>query len=153
MTRLFLMLLILVASVLPAIGGTPDGLVTIPSQHEVAITTDNLVAALEAAGITVFARIDHGAGAAKVGNELSPTELVIFGNPKLGTKLMGCGQTVAIDLPLKALIWQDSGGQVWLSYNDPAYLAARHGIEGCDPVIEKMTGALARFSAAATRRE
>ena len=82
---------------------------------------------------------------------LRPTEVVIFGNPKVGTPLMNCAQSVAIDLPQKALIWQDEAGEVWLAYNDPAYLAGRHKIEGCDEVLKKVSGALANFAAAATK--
>lgn len=80
--------------------------------------------------MTVFTRIDHSAGAKKVDKELRPTELVIFGNPKVGTPLMQCVQTVAIDLPQKMLIWQDEAGTTWLSYNNPSYLAKRHHIRG-----------------------
>ncbi|NNE63485.1 MAG: DUF302 domain-containing protein [Gammaproteobacteria bacterium] len=98
----------------------------------------------------IFNRIDHAAGAASVGNSLRPTQLIIFGNPKIGSVLMGCTQTIAIDLPQKALIWQDGGGQVWLSYNNPALLANRHRMAGCDAVLKKVTGALANFAKAAT---
>ena len=80
-----------------------------------------------------------------------PTQLVIFGNPKVGAPLMQCAQSVAIDLPQKALITQDAQGRVWLSYNDPAYLRQRHHIEGCKPVLAKVSGALAKFARAATR--
>ena len=129
----------------------PSGLTRVQSQHDVATTTDQLTAALEAKGLTVFARIDHAAGAAKVGMELNPTELVIFGNPKLGTALMHCGHTAAIDLPLKALIWQDDEGKVWLAYNAPEYLAERHNLTGCDEALQKMAGALDKLAEAATR--
>jgi uncharacterized protein (DUF302 family) len=115
-----------------------EGLVSVKSAHDVPTTTDKLVAALEEKGMTVFARIDHAAGAKKVEMTLAPTELVIFGNPKLGTALMKCGHSVAIDLPLKALIWEDGDGQTWLGYNDPGYLATRHGLEGCDQVLGKV---------------
>ena len=100
--------------------------------------------------MTVFIRINHGEGAEKVGKRLRPTELIIFGNPKVGTPLMQCGQSVAIDLPRKALIWEDEAGQVWLSYNDPKYLARRHGIKGCDEVIKKIEDALGNFVKTAT---
>jgi len=100
--------------------------------------------------MNIFARIDHAAGAKKVDMTLEPTELVIFGNPKIGTALMNCGPSIAIDLPLKALIWQDADSQTWLGYNDPAYLTERHELEGCDKVIAKVAGALAAFSKAAT---
>lgn len=128
-----------------------EGLISIKSAHDVAKTTDKLVAVLEEKGMTVFARVDHAAGAKKVDMTLEPTELVIFGNPKLGTALMKCAPSVAIDLPLKALIWEDTDGQTWLGYNDPAYLAARHKMEGCDKVLEKMGKGVAGFAKAATQ--
>jgi uncharacterized protein (DUF302 family) len=87
-----------------------------------------------------------------VGKQLRPTELVIFGNPKVGAPLMQCGQTIGIDLPQKALIWQDDNGQVWLTYNDPLYLAKRHEIAGCEPVLDKVQNALKNFAQAATQR-
>ncbi len=98
----------------------------------------------------VFNRIDHASGARSVGNSLRATELIIFGNPKIGSVLMNCAQTIAIDLPQKALIWQDGGGQVWLSYNNPALLANRHRMAGCDQILKKVTGALAKFAEVAT---
>ncbi|BCO08021.1 hypothetical protein GF1_03970 [Desulfolithobacter dissulfuricans] len=97
-------------------------------------------------GMTVFARINHAEGAQKVGKKLRPTELIIFGNPRVGTPLMQCAQSVGIDLPQKALIWEDEKGQVWLFYNDPEYLADRHGIKGCDEVIKKIANALGNFA-------
>ncbi|MFY0676311.1 MAG: DUF302 domain-containing protein [Neptuniibacter sp.] len=127
-----------------------EGLVQVKSQHSVVDTADKLEAALKAKGMTVFNRIDHSAGAASVGQELRPTQLLIFGNPKVGTPLMKCAPSAAIDLPQKALISQDEQGTVWLSYNDPAYLQKRHAIAGCDEVLQKVSGALANFSKAAT---
>lgn len=127
-----------------------EGLVQVKSQHSVVDTADKLEAALKANGMTVFNRIDHSVGAAGVGETLRPTELLIFGNPKVGTPLMKCAQSAAIDLPQKALISQDEQGTVWLSYNDPAYIQKRHAIEGCDEVLKKVSGALAKFSKAAT---
>ena len=103
-----------------------DGLVSVASQHSVKDTLDRLEADLKAKGITVFARIDHAAGAASVAMSLRPTELLIFGNPKAGTPLMQSNQTIGIDLPLKILGWEDAGGKVWITYNDPAWLARRH---------------------------
>jgi uncharacterized protein (DUF302 family) len=128
-----------------------NGLVSVKSNHDVATTADNLEAVLKSKGMNVFGRVNHAAGAEKAGLSLRPTEVVIFGNPKVGTPLMNCAQSVAIDLPQKALIWEDESGQVWLAYNDPAYLASRHQIEGCDEVIKKVTGALANFAGAATK--
>jgi uncharacterized protein (DUF302 family) len=141
-----LLLLVFAAPTLAA-----QGLVIISSPHSVADTADRLQQALDAKGMTVFARIDHAAGAAKVGKDLPATELVIFGNPKVGTPLMECARTVAIDLPQKALIWEDADGQVWLAYNDPGYLAERHDLgEQCAKVIAKVSAVLSNFAAAAT---
>lgn len=123
-----------------------SGLASIKSVHSVAKTGDNLTAILKSKGMTVFARIDHAANAAKIKQELPPTELVIFGNPKIGTKLMQCSPSVAIDLPMKALIWQDDKQQTWIGYNAPQYLAKRHGIKGCDAVLMKVEKALANFA-------
>ncbi len=128
-----------------------NGLVTVKSSHSVADTADKLEAVLKSKGMTVFTRINHAAGAKKVGKELRPTELVIFGNPKVGTPIMQCAQSVAIDLPQKMLIWQDAKGDTWLGYNDPAHLKKRHSIEGCDAVLKKVTGALGKFAAAASK--
>lgn len=130
-----------------------EGMVNVKSAHPVATTADRLENILEAKGMKVFNRLNHAAGAASVGKELRPTELVIFGNPKVGTPLMQCSHSIAIDLPQKALIWEDAAGQVWLSYNDPQFLALRHATEGCDPVLKKVAGALANFAKAATAAE
>jgi uncharacterized protein (DUF302 family) len=127
-----------------------ESFVKVESSHTVPETGDRLEAALNNKGMNVFARIDHAAGAEKAGMTLRPTELVIFGNPKVGTPLMQCGQTMALDLPQKALIWEDESGQVWLAYNQPSYLADRHGLEGCDEVLAKVSKALAAFADAAT---
>jgi uncharacterized protein (DUF302 family) len=127
-----------------------NGLVNVKSNHDVKETADRLEKALNAKGMTVFDRINHTAGAKKVGKELRPTELVIFGNPKVGTPLMQCGQSMAIDLPQKALIWEDESGDVWLTYNNPEYLAKRHNTKGCLKIIQKIQNVLANFSKAAT---
>jgi uncharacterized protein (DUF302 family) len=103
-----------------------DGLITIASKFSVKVSLDRLEADLKAKDVTVFARIDHAAGAASVAMPLRPTELLIFGNPKAGTPLMQSNQTIGIDLPLKILGWQDSDGKVWLTYGDPTWLARRH---------------------------
>ncbi len=128
-----------------------NGLTSVKSSHDVKTTADRLEAVLKKKGMKVFNRINHAEGAKSVGNELRPTELVIFGNPKIGSVLMQCAQTIGIDLPQKALIWQDGGGQVWLSYNNPTELAKRHRLPGCNKVINRVTGALAKFAAAATK--
>jgi uncharacterized protein (DUF302 family) len=104
------------------------GLLSTRSSFGAKDTMDRLEAALRAGGATIFARIDHAAGAASIGESLRATEVLIFGNPKGGTPLMQAEQTIGIDLPLKALVWQDSAGAVWLSYNEPDSLAQRHGL-------------------------
>lgn len=136
--------------VVPALAHSAEGLVTVKSAHSVTATADRLEQALKAKGMTVFARINHTEGAAGVGLELRPTQLVIFGNPRVGTPLMHCGQTMAIDLPQKALVWEDAEGEVWLGYNDPQYLESRHRLQDCDAAVAKVKKALANFAAAAT---
>ncbi|QLC72759.1 DUF302 domain-containing protein [Pseudomonas sp. LPB0260] len=123
-----------------------DGLVVLPSPHSAADTMNRLELAVKQRGLQVFARIDHAAGAAKVGQALRPTELLIFGNPQGGTPLLQCAQSAGIDLPLKALVWEDAAAQVWLGYNDPAHIAERHEIAQC-PVVGKLSEALADIAA------
>jgi len=114
---------------------------------------NRLEAAVQAKGMTVFARIDHAAGATAVGLSLRPTEVLIFGNAKGGTPLMNSVQTIGLDLPLKALVWQDAFGGTWLSYNDPAWLAKRHGIGAeTEPAVNNMTAALNALAKAATTK-
>ena len=133
-----------------SLGYADNGLINIKSSHDVKTTADRLENTLREKGMTVFIRIDHAEGAQKVEMNLRPTELLIFGNPKVGTPLMQCSQSVAIDLPQKALIWEDETGQVWLSYNDPQYLVKRHEIAGCIEAIKKIENALSTFAQAAT---
>lgn len=128
-----------------------DGLVAVKSPHSASDTMTRLEAQVKQRGLTVFARIDHAAGAAKVNKTLRPTELLIFGNPQGGTPLMECAQNAAIDLPLKALVWEDAQAQVWLGYNDPAWLAQRHGAASC-PVVPNLQKALAGIAEAATAK-
>jgi uncharacterized protein (DUF302 family) len=129
-----------------------DGLVTLQSSFDPDETTNKLEAAVTAKGMTVFAKIDHAAAAAGVGLSLRPTTVVIFGNPKGGTLPMQAVQTSGIDLPLKALIWQDAAGVTWLSYNDPDWIAKRHGLQHqADAAIKGMSEALRAISAAATK--
>lgn len=127
------------------------GTISKKSAHSVAATIDKLEGILKEKGLTIFARIDHAAGAKKAGLDLRPTELLVFGNPKLGTPLMKASQTTALDLPQKALAYQAESGDVFLVYNDPAYLSSRHKIEGVDPVLKKITGALDAFTSAAVK--
>jgi len=124
----------------------PENMKVKASAFSVEDTLDRLEAVLGKKGITVFARIDHAAGAKKIGSNLAPTQLLIFGNPKLGTPLLRVNQTVGIDLPLKAIAWEDSKGTVWLGYNMPEYIAVRHGISGQEVIIKKMQGALNKLT-------
>lgn len=122
---------------------TPEGFVVLESSHGPKDTMERLRAAVTARGMTIFAQIDHAAAAKEVGMTLAPTEVLIFGSPKAGTPLMQASQTLGIDLPLKALVWQDDGGKTWLGYNDPKWLARRHGVTGNDHLLEIIATALA----------
>jgi uncharacterized protein (DUF302 family) len=127
-----------------------EGLTSIPSRFEPSETMDRLEAEIRAQGLKVFARIDHAAGASEAGLELRPTQVIIFGNARGGTPLMQSAQTVGIDLPLKALIWKDASGTTWLSYNEPSWIAQRHGVINADPVVSKISAALSAMSRKAT---
>jgi uncharacterized protein (DUF302 family) len=128
-----------------------DGLITLRSSFGPEETMNRFEAEVRARDMTVFAHIDHAAGAAAVGLPLRPTDLLIFGAAKGGTPLMQASQTIGIDLPLKVLVWQDEAGSTLLSYNDPAYLTHRHGLgDGTKPVVEAMSGALKAIAAKAT---
>ena len=118
-----------------------DGLITLRSSHGPKETMNRLETEVKAKGLTVFSRIDHSAGAAEVKLSLRPTELMIFGNARGGTPLMQSVQTIGIDLPLKALVWQDGSGTTWLSYNDPRYLAKRHDLGREDEAALNTMGA------------
>ena len=128
-----------------------DGLVAVKSPYSAKETMTRLEEAVTKRGLTVFARIDHAAGAAKIGKTLRPTEVLVFGSPQGGTPFMECEQTVGIDLPLKALVWEDAAAQVWVGYNDPAYLAQRHGATSC-PAAENLRKALAALAEASISR-
>lgn len=120
-----------------------EGMIDVKSSYGVKQTADKFEEILKSKGMTVFARVKHSDAAERVGVELRPTELIIFGNPKVGSPLMQCQQTVAIDLPQKVLIWQDEKDTVWISYNNPAFLKHRHKIQGCEEVLAKIENALA----------
>jgi uncharacterized protein (DUF302 family) len=126
-----------------------DGVVNISSRFTVAETADRMEALLKDKGLTVFSRVDHSGAAAKAGVVLRDTQLLIFGNPKVGSPLMKCEQSIAIDLPQKALVWKDENADVWISYNDPSYLASRHQLAGCEEVIAKIKKVLLGISQAA----
>jgi uncharacterized protein (DUF302 family) len=150
--KVFVLLLILSAlTSMQSMADVADGMTRVKSAHSVTVTIDKLESALKNKGMAIFKRVPHSASAAKVGLELRETELLIFGNPKIGTLLMQCQQSAALDLPMKALAYKDENGQVWLAYNDPQYIANRHHVDGCQKVIGKMTKALANFSKAATQ--
>ena len=128
-----------------------DGLITMPSRFGAKETMDRLEADIKAKGMTVFARIDHAAGAAEVGLPLRPTELLLFGNARAGTPLMQANQAIGIDLPLKALVFQDAAGKAWLACNDPYWIAQRHKL-GDDqvPAVRAMATALDALASKAT---
>jgi uncharacterized protein (DUF302 family) len=125
-----------------------DGLIVLKSPHSAQSTMNRLEAIVKERGLTVFARVDHAGGAAKVGKSIRPAELLIFGNPQGGTPFIECAQTVGIDLPLKALVWEDASAQVWLGYNDTAYLARRHEVPAC-AAAASLAKAVAGLAAAA----
>jgi len=128
-----------------------DGLITLRSSFDPEETIKRFEAEVRSRDMTIFDRIDHAAAAAAVGLPLRPTKLLIFGAAKGGTPLMQSVQTIGIDLPLKALVWEDEAGKTFLSYNDPAYIARRHGTgESAKPIIEAMSGALKEMAAKST---
>jgi len=143
-----LFLLLITLLYLP-LANADNGLITAKSPYTVDETLDRFEAAVTRKGMTIFTRIDHAAGAAKVGKQLRPTVVLVFGNPAIGSLLMQSKQTVAIDLPLKLLVWEDDSGQVWITYNDPDYLVKRHAITDRAPVVEKMRKAMSDLTAAA----
>jgi uncharacterized protein (DUF302 family) len=128
-----------------------DGLIALKSPQPAKATMDRFEELAKQRGLIVFARIDHAAGAARVGRSLRPTELLVFGNPQGGTPFMECAQTVGIDLPLKALVWEDDKAQVWLGYNDPGFIAQRHAAAGC-AVVDNLRKALAGLAEAAVAK-
>ena len=149
MKRIFLFLSLI--SLIPAMSiAGEQGLVNKKSQFSVKVTLDRLEDVLRKKGITIVTRWSHHAGAKKAAIPLRPTELLIFGNPKMGSHFFTSQQTAGIDLPMKALAWKDKKGQVWLTYNDPMYIANRHGIDNRPAIVKKMTGALNNLTNAAT---
>jgi uncharacterized protein (DUF302 family) len=144
-----ILIAMLVALVLPLSAGAADELATKPSKYSVKETLDRLTTALEGKGITPAARIDHAAGAKRAGLELRPTEVLLFGNPKLGTPLMQANRHIAIDLPMRVLAWEDDAGKVWISYIQPDTLKARYKIDGRDDALKAMASALEAFTSAA----
>jgi len=145
MTRIFFLSLIATQAF------AQQGLTSLPSAFSVEETMQRLESAVLEKGLRVMARIDHAQGAASVDISLRPTQLLIFGNPRVGAPVMQCQQRVAIDLPQKALVWEDAQGQVWLSYNAPDYLAKRHDISGCKAYLDKIAKALKGLGSHATQ--
>ena len=128
------------------------GMIAAKSAHSAKDTMDRFESAVKAASMNVFARVDHAAGAQRIGKSLRPTEVLIWGSPQGGTPMLECSQTVGIDLPQKALVWQDQKGDVYLGWNDPAHLVThRHGAKGCETVTANVAKAIAAFAKQATQ--
>ena len=151
MKRLVSALIVFSSLMLSGTVSAADGLIAVKSPHSAKETMNRFEEIAKQRGLNIFARIDHAAGATKINKILRATEVLIFGNPQGGTPLMECAQSAGIDLPLKVLVWEDAQGQVWLGYNDPAFLAKRHGAEAC-PVIAPMGKALSGLAEAAVAR-
>ncbi|HKJ04257.1 MAG TPA: DUF302 domain-containing protein [Geopsychrobacteraceae bacterium] len=147
MSKIMIIAILTLHIAIPAIAA--EGVFNIPSSFSAEVTADRMEKVLKSKGMTIFNRINHSEAADKVGIPLRDAELIIFGNPKVGSPLMQCQQTVAIDLPQKVLIWKDEQEQVWLSYNDPRYLKNRHDITGCEEILVKIEQALAGLTRAA----
>jgi len=145
--RFLIAMAMLLALSMPA--KAADELTVKPSKYPIKETLDRLTAALDEKGITPVARIDHAAAAEAAGLELKPTEILLFGNPKLGTPLMQANRHIAIDLPMKVMVWEDDAGKVWIGYTMPETLKARYNIDGQDDVLKTMAGALEAFTSAA----
>src|SRR5262249_25624854 len=144
--RLLIAMLTVFTLSLPA---TADDLTVKSSKYAVKETVNRLTAALNDKGITPVARVDHAAAAKAAGLELRPTEVLLFGNPKLGTPLIQANRHITTDLPMKVLVWEDDAGKVWLAYTSTEILKARYKIEGRDDVLNTMAGALEAFASAA----
>jgi uncharacterized protein (DUF302 family) len=149
MKRLFILISLVVLVPIMSVAGD-NGMISKKSNFSVKVTLDRLENVLRKKGITIVTRWSHDAGAKKAGIDLRPTELLIFGNPKMGSHFFTSNQTAGIDLPMKALAWKDEKGQVWLTYNDPVYIANRHSINDRPAIVKKMTGALNNLTNAAT---
>lgn len=152
-TAIILFCALIGTSVSSAVFADGNGLIKKKSAHSVKVTLDRLETILKKKGIGIAVRWNHAAKAKGVGIDMRDTEILIFGNPKMGSPLMMSNQEVGIDLPMKALVYKDAKGQVWLVYNDPAYLKKRHGIRDKDPVFAKMTGALNKLTSKAVGKD
>ena len=149
MSVCMVVLTILLLCILSNVAYAQNGMKTIESRHNVADTADKLINIIEKRGLKLFARINHAKNAANLDMTLRPTELVIFGNPKVGTPLMQCAQTTGLDLPQKILVWEDERGNTYITYNAPKYLKKRHGIVGCKKILEKVASGLTKLTQAA----
>ncbi|MCK5819933.1 MAG: DUF302 domain-containing protein [Psychromonas sp.] len=150
MQKLLFMLFVMLFVSLPTFAS--NGIIKIKSQFNVKTTADKFEKILNKKGMTIFKIIHHSENATKIGATLRDSQLIIFGNPKAGSSLMECEQSIGIDLPLKALIWQDSKNDVWISYNDIVYLKDRHKVKGCDKIILKVSKILENISNSATKK-
>lgn len=143
------LIVVFMALVVPLSASTAGDLTAKPSKYGVKETVDRLTAALKEKGITPLARVDHAAAAKAAGLDLKATEVLLFGNPKLGTPLMQADRQIAIDLPMRVLVWEDDAGKVWIGYAHPDTLKTRYKIDGRDDVLKAMAGALDAFTGAA----
>jgi uncharacterized protein (DUF302 family) len=143
------MMVLLFALAVPFSSASANELTVKPSKHTVKETVDRLTSVLKEKGITPAARIDHSAAAKTTGQALRPTEVLVFGNPKLGTPLMQTNRHIAIDLPMRVLVWEDDAGKVWIGYSPPSALKARYKLDGRDEIFKALTGALEAFTDAA----
>lgn len=139
-------MLILLNSLFAANAFAANGMIDVPSAYSVEETANRFEVILNKKGMTLFNRIKHSEGAKKVDIDLRNTQVIIFGNPKVGSPLMQCQQSIAIDLPQKALIWENAEGEVFISYNNPQYLKTRHKVKGCDEMFAKIEKALANLT-------
>ncbi|WP_426370069.1 DUF302 domain-containing protein [Pseudocolwellia sp. HL-MZ7] len=146
MKKLLLLGLVIISTSFSVIAN--NGLVKYESPYSVKVTADRFENIVKEKGLTLFARIDHQKNAKSVNLELRPTEVIIFGNPKVGTPLMVCAQSVAIDLPQKVMVSEGANNKVWLTYNNPDYLQKRHDMNGCDAIINKVLDVLSKLSEA-----
>ncbi len=137
---------------MPFSANAAEGMQNVESQFSVNTTANRLEKILNEKGMTIFNRIKHSESASIIGIELRETELIIFGNPKAGSPLMKCQQSIAIDLPQKALIWKDENNKVWLSYNNLRHLVKRHKVANCEKVISKVEKILANVAKSATSK-
>jgi uncharacterized protein (DUF302 family) len=141
-SSIFLLFLFIFTGILSNASRAQDGLTIVESKYSTEETVNRLINIFNKKGLTIFKRVNHKQGAAGINMELPPTTVLIFGNPKLGTPLMQCAPTVAIDLPQKMLVWKNAGEDVSIAYNSPAYLKKRHNIEGCNKELNKISTAL-----------